>query len=1108
MADGEDISEKIGNEIREAQQSSGESMDIRIKHLYRAQELLLHRDKSSSLLDNFLDEMLEFVVENDSKMRCFVASFIEKACKKDCEVMKKAVVSLSYLIQVAGVGTVAVIKKVITVCSQLYPFVLKWAAGSRNAEVERCWEAFSVLKGRIMQHIDSDNEGIRTQTIRFLEAVILAQTLRTEESEKGRGDNMCLNEIGRDHRFISYRKMESEATLNFNSLLDHISSAHISSLNLLTCLTCICNIAQQRPQFMQRVVGALEALHVNLPPTLATSQVKSVRKELKMHLLRLLRHSSSVPFHPRIMTLLTDLGAAQSEVLRALPSANEQRKKSHRYNESSDEPEAKRVKSVGEVPAVVEKEDDEEYGDEAGPSMSMEESQTQSAIDITAQFVYERLKPKLITDLVLISLVALPDEMPAAFQSSYTPIAAAGSESQIRHLSRMIATQLTSMKLGPGIEKIRAEKQQCIARQTARIEGTVIPPTPVHQFTATQQNQTQQSESILPAVCFEMFTTKHSSFCALLTKAKQKIQFGLLSITKELDRGQSLKLILFAFQRILANEKRAIQGGVGVAQQKLLVRLVTRLDHDSCAEFDDLLMNFIVQEQKSRTELALLWIAELYAQFQGYSLCRTSYATEGYHSESRRYEHYDAVLCNLLKTLYERGEHKETLFHKILLEAPLLTPQSLVWLRTACLDLVFGAFGMTTLRELILTRARQRNELLCILLDFPYSDRVDVRTQSVETVKELGDVREHLICSIDYCTKPGPPPQFYAYEKEDAKPQWDDAAIRVTLNLFLSILPLDHSLIHILAAVYAKSSNDIKRVILRTIDSAIKSMGATSEHLLEMIENCPLGAETFAARIVHLLTERNPPTQDLVNRITALYEQGRTDVRSMIPVLSGLDKDQILSILPKFVLTPVNQKSVPIVFNKLLAGRSIKTGLHPMGAGELLVALHKIHAENEEENNLLLQNIDVLLTQLTASKDAIGSAIDQLCDDEIFSETLFYTITRSHKNFPALGGFISNVLVKIANKKPWKSDPNLWPHFVRCAVANAPHSYFTILTVLTNNEFDELLQQSRKEGTDVLGPLRDYVPSLSAHQQKKIDHHVREIIMENRLNKSENKENV
>lgn len=90
----------------------------------------------------------------------------------------------------------------------------------------------------------------------------------------------------------------------------------------------------------------------------------------------------------------------------------------------------------------------------------------------------------------------------------------------------------------------------------------------------------------------------------------------------------------------------------------------------------------------------------------------------------------------------------------------------------------------------------------------------------------------------------------------------------------------------------------------------------------------------------------------------------------------------------------------------------------------------------------VISDIDVLLTQLTASKDAIGTAIDQLCDDGIFSEILFHTVTRSHKIFPALGGFISNVLVKIANRKPWKSDPNLWLHFVRCAVANAPHSYF------------------------------------------------------------------
>uniref|UniRef100_A0A183EUV6 Symplekin_C domain-containing protein n=1 Tax=Gongylonema pulchrum TaxID=637853 RepID=A0A183EUV6_9BILA len=143
---------------------------------------------------------------------------------------------------------------------------------------------------------------------------------------------------------------------------------------------------------------------------------------------------------------------------------------------------------------------------------------------------------------------------------------------------------------------------------------------------------------------------------------------------------------------------------------------------------------------------------------------------------------------------------------------------------------------------------------------------------------------------------------------------------------------------------------------LRAIDGSIKSMGASSVELLEMIENCPPGAETLAARVVHLLTERNPPTRELVYRTSKLYAKGRTDVRTMIPVLTGLDKDQILNILPKYVLVASNQKSVPVVFQKLLAGRSVKTGLHPMGAGELLVALHKIKTANKEEDSLLWQS--------------------------------------------------------------------------------------------------------------------------------------------------------
>ncbi|MFH4977060.1 hypothetical protein AB6A40_003769 [Gnathostoma spinigerum] len=1091
----EDLSNEIGHEIHEAQQI-GLNIDERIRHLRKAEELLINRNTSGSLLDNFLDEMLEFVVENDAKMRCFIASFIEKACKKDCEVMKKAVVSLSYLLEAGGRGAITVIKKVIMVCSQLYPYVLKWAVTVKGSETERCWEAFSIVKGRIMQFLDSDNEGIRTQTIKFLEAVVLSQTIRPEDCEKSSTDHMCLNEIGRDHRFISYRKMESEAILNFTSLLDQLSSPHISSLNLLTCLSSICKIAHQRPQHMQRVVGVLESLQVNLPPTLATSQVKSVRKELKMHLLRLLKHPSSTSLHQRITTLLTDLGASQSEVLRSLPSSSDVRKKAPlKTTQGADEPDKKRVRLEENetTQAAAEKEDDEEYGDESSSGLSSTGCSNQAAIDITAQFVFERLKPRVVTNLVLISLVTLPDEMPAAFQSSYTPIAAAGTESQIRHLSRMMATQFTSLELGPGVEKMRSEKRkQFIARQAARLEGAIIPPTPQHEMSTSLGTLNQyRSEPHFAQPTFQL----------PLPKGKQKVQFSLLTITKELDRNEAKRLIMLAFERILANEKRAVQGGAGIAQQKLLVRLVARFEYDNNDEFVDLLTEFIIREQKSRTDLALLWIAELYAQFHGYSIRRTPFTLEGCYPERKRYESYDMVLCKLLRTLFERGEHKETLFHKILLEAPHLTTQSLTWLKAACLDPVFGAFGMTTLRELVMTRSRQRNELLCLLLDFAYSDRSDVRNQSIETARELyqldymrNDVRDYLICAIEFFVLPTPPPQISDHLPNESGSQWNEITIRAGLNLFLAILPVDHSLIHNLASVYAKSSNDIKKVILHSVDSAVRAMGATSENLLDMIEKCPVGAETLAARVVHLLTERNPPTPILVERIKGLYDQGRTDVRSLIPVLNGLDKEQIMKVLPTFVLNVQYQRAVPAVFSKLLSGRNIKTGLPSMGGGELIVVLHRIPTKNEVQQKLLSENIDLLIAQLSGVKDYIASAVDVLLDDDPMPTAVFHTIARCHESYPALSGFIANVMLKILKKRPWEKDKDLFPHVIDCVLATAPHSYMGVLTAFSKFEFTELSDESEKRKINLVAHLKSFISSLSAHQQKKVDRELKEII--------------
>ena len=69
---------------------------------------------------------------------------------------------------------------------------------------------------------------------------------------------------------------------------------------------------------------------------------------------------------------------------------------------------------------------------------------------------------------MIISLYTLPDEMPPAFASSYTPIDEVGSEAQKRHLARMMAIQMTREGEGPGVEYIKAEKQkQFVEKQAA-----------------------------------------------------------------------------------------------------------------------------------------------------------------------------------------------------------------------------------------------------------------------------------------------------------------------------------------------------------------------------------------------------------------------------------------------------------------------------------------------------------------------------------------------------------------------------------------------------------------------------------------------------------------
>ena len=81
------------------------------------------------------------------------------------------------------------------------------------------------------------------------------------------------------------------------------------------------------------------------------------------------------------------------------------------------------------------------------------------AIEMTKEDLIPKLKKERVAELVIVSMLGLPDKMPASFQETYTPIAAAGGTAQVSHLARLIGAQMTNAGIGVGAEKMEQLKQ-------------------------------------------------------------------------------------------------------------------------------------------------------------------------------------------------------------------------------------------------------------------------------------------------------------------------------------------------------------------------------------------------------------------------------------------------------------------------------------------------------------------------------------------------------------------------------------------------------------------------------------------------------------------------
>ncbi|BET00821.1 symplekin [Nesidiocoris tenuis] len=1015
---------------------------VKVQNLERVQYILLKQEPE--LLDKFIQDVVAFQNDKNGDVRKAVINFIEELVKKDVNLLPKVILNIQTLLQD---NAPQVQKRCIQCVTTLYRLGLEWLAKSTSVseDMSRVWTMLNNMKAYIINMVDSDNNALRTQIIKFVETIVLLQTHPDPDSVK-RENDFSLDDVPLTLKVARRRKLEEEALTVFDLMIKFHGSSHISSANLQGCMRSLTTIAKLRPVFMRRVINALETLHLNLPPTLTKTEVSSLRKNLKIQLLGLLRHPSSIEYQHNITTLLTDLGASNSEVNKALPRADEYRKRTKKSApEEAPASKKSRMEDVSPVAAAIIEPD-------------------ASAVDITEAFILERLTPELAASLVIAGMARLPDTMPPVFSASYTPIAAAGTEGQIKHVSRLLATQLNAVGLGPGasIAKAKASVPRHAIVDDDDDEDGAVSSEPV----ATVLDEQGLEDDII------------KGYPAKGIK---------LEISKPLSSDVRENLQTQAILRILNSQESAISGGVSVIRGKILASMAASFG----AKVRQTILKFVLKDLRSQMNLALSWMYEEYSFMQGFTKRAPTQVDDQKYYDSN----YNILICSFLNTVISNREMKDrdAILSRIVLEMPLVTDDAARILKEFSTTEVLG---LDLINKIILNRPPKERMFLQVLLNNTCHQTPEIRETAISHTVDLylrDDLRpiieERALGYLNYLKYPRPAMELFGPElgRPFRSETWNDDCTKACLYLYLSLLPLSQELIHGLAVVYVATVPDVKRTILRIVEHPIKAMGMDSPHLLKLVESCPKGSETLVTRLIHILTDKAPPSPELVERVRELYQTRVSDVRFLIPVLNGLTKSEIIAALPKLIkLNPIVVKEV---FNRLLGSQAGDNNYaSPIAPSELLIALHVIDPAQCELKTVIKATSLCFNDKQAYTQEVLAVVMQQLMEVTPLPTLLMRTVIQALSLYPRLIGFVMNILQRLILKQVWRQK-KVWEGFIKCCQRAQPHS-FQVLLQLPAQQLKDVFT----EAPDLRQPMLDHIMEFTENQRAHIPDSIMDVL--------------
>ena len=970
----------------------------------------------------------------------------------------------------------------------MYKHFLTWLSKTKEADqIESANEIWNQIKQQIIEMFETtENDGIRTQCIKFMEVLIILQTQKDKWTIQE--NEFDLSEL-KQSNLINLDQLEEEAKQVFDNLVIFHGSPHISSVNLMATMQSLVLISRMRSNyFIAKVIQALETLHANLPPTLAKSQVSSVRKHLKLQLQILLKHPAAAlnsTYQLQVIQLLNDLGASQSDVHKCL---QEVRKRGLKIEQAYPEP--KRIKldndsvtqnetvqnattstaaaannniirqsnltAVSSTAATAAKSAAADVKPIDSNLLKVTKTDACTAVDITAESLIPLLSNiENACDIVLLSLLSLPEQMPAHFQASYTPMGTAGTSSQIMHLARLLATQFTGAGIGKGVQEMVSKIENSLGNENIEDKQH-------HKISSLISRgiaQEIKKQEIIKNKALNKINLPTTNKTVSVTKAMKQLNFA--DITKEPTAEFRNQMIIESIKRILDEEDK-IQ--FSSSQNEIRIQILSHLTivYHRNIEVFNLIKDYAFNDLRNKLIILISIVNKQY---------------EWYRKDADNFNEFNNCLISIITDFIYKTEPKDRDHYlpKFYAELSDLTDDSISLLKDYILLSKTSTIenGFNIAKVLIENIGSFRFKVLNLMLELCANANQEIRNIATKRIKQLHEESdEKFKQEIEKVS-------FEMLEKlldTQSNVAMDEESIKLNLLPYLNLLPSNHKLIHSLATIYVSMNANIKRVILRSLESPVKGMGMSSPELLLLVENCPAGAETLVTRIIHVLTDKQSPSAELVNRVRDLYQKRVPDVRFLIPVLNGLSKKEVIDALPALIM--LNPNVVKEVFNRLLNDNS--NFQSPLTPSELLIALHNIDSNKCDMKTIIKATGLCFNEKNVYTSEVLAVVIQLLMEQNPLPTLLMRTVIQSVSLYPQLIGFVMNVLQRLILKQVWKED-KVWQGFIKCCQRTKPKS-FQVLLQLPAPQLRTVFTSS----PDFKIELRRYVESFDAAQRNLI----------------------